>query len=498
MKNRQFHIKNNAGPCRGGSPIWKSNNNRSGLEIISAVVGYLCLLGVASAGTPWLEQNKLTAMDGAVYDYFGFSVSTSTDYAAVGTLRDDDNGANSGSVYIFERTETDWIEQAKLTASDGSTNDNFGFAVSISGNYVIVGAPFNDENGNNSGSAYIFKQDGESWVQQAKLIASDGKAAELFGESVSISGDHAIVGARNADPNGLASGAAYIFKRTGSNWFEQVKLFPSDGTAFDNFGWSVDIIDGYAIVGAPGDDDDGEDSGSTYIFKYSDPNWIEDAKLTSLDANVGDKFGFSVSISSDYAIIGAAFDDCHINSDAGSAYIFWQDGESWTQQAKLVACDGCIADHFGGSVSLDGDYAIVGAEYNDDQGGQSGAAYMFKRDGTSWINEAKLTALDGEFYDRFGTSVSISNEFAIVGAAYDDDYAICSGSVYMFRRTGPNPDISGDRFTDFMDFGLFAPQWLQSGCGPVDWCDGADFNRSGNVNLRDLAILIEEWLQCIE
>jgi hypothetical protein len=478
--------------------MWKGSNNRNGLEVILVFVGYLCLLRVASAGPPCLEQSKLTATDRAAYDYFGYSVSISTGYAAVGALRDDDNGANSGSVYIFERAGTGWIEQAKLAASDGTINDNFGYAVSISGDYVIVGAPFDDDNGDDSGSAYIFKRDGESWVQQAKLIASDGVAEDLFGESVAINGNYAIVGIRCAGENGLASGAAYIFERAGSNWFEQAKLIPSDGTAFDRFGWSVAITDGYAIVGALGDDDHEEDSGSAYIFKHSDPNWVEDVKLTSLDAIGGDRFGFSVSISGDYAIIGAAFDDCYGNDDSGSAYIFWRDGESWAQQTKLTAPDGCVADHFGCSVSIDRDLAIVGAEFNDDKAGQSGSAYMFKRDGTSWEQEAKLTAPDGEFYDRFGTSVSISNGHAIVGAAYDDDSANCSGSVYTFRQADPNPDLSGDCFTDFVDFGLFASHWLQSGCGPVDWCDGADLNKSGNVDLDDLAILVEEWLQFIQ
>ncbi|MGD8500126.1 MAG: FG-GAP repeat protein [Phycisphaerales bacterium] len=478
--------------------MWKGNHNKSSFELILVVVGYLCLLGVASARAPWQEQSKLTATDGAAYDYFGYSVATSTDYAVVGALRDDDNGDSSGSVYIFERAGAGWVEQAKLTASDGTTDDNFGFAVSISGNRVIVGAPFDDDNGDNSGSAYIFERDGENWVQQAKLIASDGMADALFGESVSISGDHAIVGVRCAGENGVPCGAAYIFKRAGSEWFEQARLAPSDGAAFDKFGWSVAMTDGYALVGAPGDDDGGEDSGSAYIFKHSDPNWVEDVKLTSSDAMGGDKFGYSVSISGEHAIIGALFDDCHANNDSGSAYVFWRDGESWTQQAKLVPRDGYVADQFGNSVSIDGDYAIVGAELNDEKGGQSGSAYIFKRDGTSWAQEAKLTASDGEFYDRFGTSVSISNAYAIVGSAYDDDIADTSGSVYMFRQAGPGPDFSGDHFTDLVDFGLFADHWLQSGCVPFDWCKGADLNGSGDVDRLDLAIFAEEWLHCTE
>ena len=178
---------------------------------------------------------------------------------------DDDNGDDSGSAYIFKRDGTSWRQQAKLTATDGAADNWFGWSVSISVDYAIVGANHDDDNGDNSGSAYIFKRDGTSWSQQAKLLASDGFAGDGFGDSVSISGDYAIVGAINDDDNGTDSGSAYIFKR-GETWNQQVKLTASDGALGDWFGDSVSISSGYAIVGSSGDNDNGSNSGSVYIF----------------------------------------------------------------------------------------------------------------------------------------------------------------------------------------------------------------------------------------
>ena len=334
---------------------------------------------------------KLAASDGAAYDYFGYSVSISGDYAIVGAYRDCDDGSNSGSAYIFYRSGTTWSQQAKLTASDGAAYDYFGYSVSISGDYAIVGA-YADSN--SSGSVYIFYRSGTTWTQQDKLTASDGASYDCFGRSVSISGDYAIVGAHRDDDNGSDSGSAYIFYRSGTTWIQQDKLAASDGAESDYFGISVSISGDYAIVGAHRDDDNGSDSGSAYIFYRSGTTWIQQDKLTASDGAESDYFGIPVSISGDYAIVGAYKDDDN-GSDSGSAYTFYRSGTTWTQQAKLTASDGAASDYFGQSVSISGDYAIVGANRDDDNGSNSGSAYIFYRSGTTWIQQDKLTASDG-------------------------------------------------------------------------------------------------------
>jgi hypothetical protein len=377
--------------------------------------------------------------------------------AIVGANLDDDKGTDSGSAYIFSPDDvncSDWDQTAKLTASDGAASDYFGSSVSVSGDYAIVGAYLDDDKGNESGSAYIFLRSGTSWSQQAKLTASDGAAYDNFGYSVSISGNYAIVGATGDD----GKGSAYVFKRDGTTWSQQQKLTASDGANGDRFGYSVSISGDYAIAGAWGDDDNGSSSGSAYIFKRVDTTWSPQAKLTALDGAVDDAFGYSVSISGDYAIVGAFYDDVNVMVDSGSAYIFLRSGTSWSQQPKLTASDGAAGDRFGYSVSISGDYAIVGAYLDDDNGSSSGSAYILKRDGTNWSEEAKLTASDGAGSDRFGNSVSIGNGYIIVGAYGDDSF---KGSAYMFGKTlCPSADLNDDCKVDFADFAVFAAQWL--------------------------------------
>ena len=264
-----------------------------------------------------------------------------------------------------------------------------------------------------------------------KLTASDAAADDLFGWSVSISGNYAIVGARKDDNDGTNSGSAYIYVRDGQSWTEQTNLAASDAEAFNEFGWSVSISGNYAIVGAPVDDNGGTDKGSAYIFVRDGESWTVQAKLTASDAAGGENFGNSVSISGDYAIVGA-YEDDDDGTNSGSAYLFVRDGQNWTEQAKLTASDATTSDLFGWSVSISGDYAIVGAIWDDDAGGTAGSAYLFVRDGQSWTEQAELTASDAAAFDQFGYSVSISGEYAIIGARFDDDGGSNSGSAYLY------------------------------------------------------------------
>ena len=158
------------------------------------------------------ENEKVLASDGAAGDRFGSSVSISGDYALIGSFLDDDNGTNSGATYVFHRSGNNWMEQAKLLASDGDESDFFGISVSISGDYALIGASGNNENGSNSGAAYVFHRSGNNWTEQAKLLASDGAAEDRFGSSVSISGEYALIGAWGGGDNGNTAGAAYFFR----------------------------------------------------------------------------------------------------------------------------------------------------------------------------------------------------------------------------------------------------------------------------------------------
>jgi hypothetical protein len=379
----------------------------------------------------WPQIEKLLASDGSASDYFGWSVSISGDYAVIGAQCDDDNGSQSGSAYIFYNNGTSWSQQAKLMANDAFEYDVFGTSVSISGDYVIIGAYSDDDNGSSSGSAYIFFRDGTSWSQQAKLIAADGAANDRFGQSVSISGDSVVISAILDNGNTEKSGTAYIFTRSGTTWSQQVKLTAADGATDDLFGLSVAISGDYAVIGAAYDDDTGNNSGSAYVYYRDGSLWSQQAKLIANDGAADDLFGSSESISGDYAVIGAYEDDDN-GWKSGSAYIFYRTGSTWSQQTKIVSDDGAADDQFGWSVSISGDTAIIGTRWDDDKGSNSGSAYLFNRDETSWSQQAKIVADDGATEDFFGYSVAISGGYAVIGAYEEDYFYSDAGCAYIF------------------------------------------------------------------
>ncbi|MCX6666611.1 MAG: DUF2341 domain-containing protein, partial [Euryarchaeota archaeon] len=213
------------------------------------------------------------------------------------------------------------------------------------------------------------------------------------------------------------------------NWIEMQKLFAPSGVARDNFGWSVSLDDDTALIGVPGDD---TSKGSTYVFIRTGDTWTQQQKLLASDGQANDHFGESVSLDGDTALIGAYGDD----NEKGSAYVFTRIGTTWTQQAKLIASDGAAGDEFGFYVSLDNDTALIGAVADDDIGSISGSAYIFTRAGTTWTQQQKLHAADGESQDRFGFSVSLEDDTALIGAIYGDGIKVDSGSEYVFIRTG--------------------------------------------------------------
>jgi hypothetical protein len=291
-----------------------------------------------------------------------------------------------------------WTEKQKLLASDAAAGDYFGVSVSLDGDTALIGARYDDDTGVSSGSAYVFTRTGTTWTQQAKLFASDGAADDQFGWSVSLSGDTALIGAAWDDDNGVSSGSAYVFTRIGTTWTQQAKLLASDGTAQDRFGGSVSLSGDTALIGAAWDDDKGVDSGSAYVFTRTSTTWTQQAKLLASDAAAGDYFGVSVSLDGDTALIGAYKDDDK-GFDSGSAYVFTRTSTTWTQQAKLLASDAAAENYFGWSVSLSGDTALIGAPLAGNNG--AGSAYVFTRTGdTTWISSPFLELIE-RFMERF-------------------------------------------------------------------------------------------------
>ncbi len=341
---------------------------------------------------------------------------------------------------------------ATLTASDKRTFDRFGFSVAVDGDTVVVGATEDDDNGLDSGSAYVFaKPASGGWVtatETAKLTAFDGAADDEFGFSVAVDGDTVVVGARADDDSGSQSGSAYVFtKPVSGGWAtatETAKLTASDAAAYGLIGTSVALDGDTMVLGAPGDDDNGQYSGAAYVFVKPASGWAdatETAKLTTwLNASgaaAGGKFGTSVALDGDTMVLGAPGDDEN-GLESGAAYVFAKPANGvWaaaTETAKLTAFDGAAGDRFGNSVAVDGDTVVVGAWSDDGTGSNSGSAYLFVKPANGWVTAtetAKLTASDAAAYDQFGKSVALDGDTLVVGSWSDDAYA---GSAYLFIR----------------------------------------------------------------
>ncbi|MCH8153131.1 MAG: FG-GAP repeat protein, partial [Planctomycetes bacterium] len=407
---------------------------------------------------------KLLAFDGAAGDGLGISVSISGDVAVVGAIGDDDNGADSGSAYIFRFNGSAWVQEAKLTASDGAVLDQFGISVSISGDVAVVGADRDDDNGADSGSAYVFVKPPGGWVdmtQTAKLTASDGAVSDLLGFSVSISGEVAVVGALGDNDNGFNSGSAYVFVKPPGGWVsmtQTAKLTASDGAAGDEFGISVSISGEVIVVGAYRDDDNGADSGSAYVFQKPVGGWVDmtqTATLTAFDGAAGDRFGGSVSISGEVLVVGARLDDDNGGS-SGSAYVFVKPPGGWvgmTETAKLTAADGAVNDFFGGSVSISGEVAVVGALGDDDNGSFSGSAYVFEEPVGGWADMTQTAKLTA-------ADSAASDQFG-VSVSISGELAVVGA-----WRDNDNGDASGSAYV-----------YIQS---------GIDCNRNGQPDACDV------------
>lgn len=457
-------------------------------------------------GDGWSEGPKLTAGDGAAGDEFAFSVALDDDMALIGAYRADAGAnENQGAAYVFTREGPAWSEQQKLIAADGAQLDHFAFAVALDGEVAIIGAPDADVAGNNEqGAAYLFSYDGTSWSEQYKLTAGDGAAGDQFGVSLALEEESAMVGAFAAAIDGKQiQGAVYVFmpedgEYAGGVWSERQKLTAGDGLANDYFGfglaldgdtlvvcaYGVDVdgnsyqgaaylftrgeesglwseqqkflagdggdsdffgisagLDGdIAVVGAYGADVDGlVDAGKVYLMERGPMPWPDNGANSAADGEAGDNLGVSVALQSNTAVVGAYHHVVAGNADQGAAYVFTRNGSTWVQQQKLVAGDGREGDFFGVSLALDGETLVVGA-FRADVGGNSrqGAAYVFTRaGGGSWSQQQKLTAGDGRALDQFGGSVGLDGDTIVAGAALADVVSnVDQGAVYSFALSG--------------------------------------------------------------
>ena len=441
-------------------------------RLAALIAGLLAVLGQTSLTWAQCEADgaQLLPADGDIGDQFGYSAAVSGDLAVLGAQNDDETGSSAGSAYIFRFDGTSWNQEEKLLASDPTSGAHFGNAVGASGEVVVVAAV---DKVVGTGAAYAFRLNGGSWVQEQILLAPDGAFDDRFGASVAVSGDVAIVGAPRDDDDGANSGSAYVFRFNGSSWGQTHKLRAFDGSIWDKFGNSVAISGDVVVAGAPLDDDAGTDSGSAYVFRYNGSTWIQEQKLVAPDGATCAWFGDAVSVSGDVVVVGTPKDD-DMGSDSGAAYVFRRQGGVWVFEGKLVASDGVAEAGFGSRVAASGGFAVIGAPLHfaslSDGGG---AAYLFEYDGQSdWIG-GRLVVPEVRFGDEFGQSVAVSGDAVLVGTWKDDDNGSMSGSAFAFGAGCDDPGCTTDAECDDGQFCNGAELCVGGACvAGADPCPG--------------------------
>lgn len=398
-----------------------------------------------STALPLYQNAKLISSDNNLGDYFGYAldISDNGDVMVVGSYGADSVNTDTGAIFVLTKVENNWVETAKLTASDATTNDYFGYDVAISGdgNTIIAGSPLESDADVQAGAIYVFKKTNGVWSQTKKIVSTSAGYLDRLGVSCSIDtlGTRMAVGAAWKSSNwSWYSGAIFVFRLENDIWVEEATLTSSTNETYGLLGRSVGI-DGsgsFIVAGCSYEDVVGSDSGSAYVFTRVNNSWSQTKRLIPSDGSAGSFFGEAIAISGDGStvVVGAWRDD-DLGSDTGAIYIFDNKSGLWIQRVKLKPSDVVSGVRFGSSVNIspDGNTVIAGAYRSNFKGNNSGAAYIFTRNGLNWSEQSRLLASDGGASDYFGISVAISgNGLAVSGAYGLDGGGSNSGGLYVY------------------------------------------------------------------
>jgi hypothetical protein len=404
----------------------------------------------ARSNIGWQLMRQLNVGLGSLEDRFGYAVALDGDMVLVGVPRGDAAFIDQGAVGVFLLHDNRHVEQQRPTAADGAEGDEFGTAVALAGNTLVVGAPKHTVTRNGQGAVFVFTRNGTTWQFQKKLFADDAVVAARFGSSVALSGDTLAVGVPEDDiGTNINQGSVYVYVRavagSDASWMFQQKLIAGDGERGDQFGLAVALSGSTLVVGAPyGDIKIGNNAlanqGTAYVFARIGALWEFGKKLVANDGALGDQFGTSVAINGDFIAVGAPLDDLGTKQDQGAVYLFIGAEARWDFAKKVVAADGIAFAEFGHSVALSsvvtsGDTLVVGAFYDTiGTHAAQGSAYLFTRTGfNNWSQTQKVFAGGGAANDYFGWSVALNSDLLVVGAPGN---AAAKGAAYVYQRAG--------------------------------------------------------------
>lgn len=403
--------------------MWK----RGSLGVVLSVA-VVCLAAAPASAEPFADRTKLLpGTSTSLYTEFGQSVAMDGDSVVVGHPLATIQSVHSGCISVFARSGSSWGGRVDLVPSDRFASMDFGQTVAVSGNYLIAGAV-----SGGTGSAYVFEHSTAGWTQAAKFVPTITTPDNDFATTLAIDGQYAMVGAPGTTkPSGASSdGVVYIYQRTGGGWVSGGTISPSDPLAGHLFGSSVAIAGDLAVVGAPGDDDKGDRAGAAYVFQRNGTSWQQIAELHAGDGDAADLFGCSVAISGSMVLVGASDDETY-GPYSGSAYVFHRDGTAWPQMAKLTASDGRSGSGFGMAVALSDEYAVIGAPADNQVRSAAGAAYVFELGAGQWSPLDKLLPPDGGGC-RFGSSVDMGDVEAVIGAPRHTGNGMYDGAAFVY------------------------------------------------------------------
>ncbi|MHC5005415.1 MAG: FG-GAP repeat protein [Planctomycetota bacterium] len=393
----------------------------------------------AQCDGPELTLAELVTPDAGSSAEYGSAVSVFGEAAIVGAYKDDDLGTYSGSAHVFTVADGQWTDPQQLLASDGSPYSRFGFSVDILDGIAIVGAPMALDDGEATGAAYVFEHDGEGWSERVKLLG--GEPLSTFGRSVSITGDYVFVGSFDGEL-GYNAGAVFVYRRQFDpveqtwQWGFHQKLLATDGVASQLFGDSVQARGDVAVVGASGDFAEGGYTGAAYVFRLVGDQWLEEQKLQASDPAALAEFGRSVAIEDDVIVIGApnaGNPGTGLPVGAGAAYVFEHGGETWTETARLEDAEGAVQDKFGHAVAVTGGTVFVGAPSDDDAGSQTGSVFVYGRQGGTWGEQLHLLPPEDSGY-KFGYALGGFAGSAALGAQFGSAFVASSGGQASTTR----------------------------------------------------------------
>lgn len=399
-------------------------------------------IGIAGAafmyefnGAEWVETQMLTASHMSGGDFFGFSVSLQGERALIGAgnARGLDN-THTGSVYYFAFENESWVQKQEFFASDPTQSNRFGHSVSMYGDRALIGDTSGTVNDIDVGSAYVFSLDGQSWHQEYQLLAPDGQSLDKFGWSVALSDGHAFIGADKHDPHAEDSGAAYVFKDDGQEWIFEDKISFLEGAKSDAFGTALSVSGDWALVGAIWDNNGAIGSGAAYIFNYNN-NWELAAKLIAPNVSQNDHFGYAVSLLHERALVS------QYKNPVGAKYygavnVYNFDGEDWNATDQIISLGSSSSDEFGHSLAQTEDFIFIGAPGTQTDNSLEGEVHVYEFDGISWVENSRISASDGHRFSSFGYSLSANNDRLLVGAIGMEGMNGNTGAVYEFQYNG--------------------------------------------------------------